>query len=99
MQRFLRFFKLPLIVSGIAFVLMIVVGLVGVTWIVQSGGPNTDERAGMLGGGLATLTGILIAPFWIYGAYEEGKERREALKKAKAQAKSKSAGPRKKSKG
>lgn len=96
MQRFLHHFKLAMIVTGIAFVLMIVVGLIGVSMIVKSGGRNANERASMLGGGLATLTGIIVAPFWIYGAYEAGKERREALKKAST--KSKATGQRKKSK-
>lgn len=95
MQRFLRHFKLPLIVTAIAFVMMIVAGLIGMTWIVQSRGPNKNERAAMLGQGLGVLTGVIVAPFWIYGAYQSGKERREALKKSSA--KSKSASPRRKS--
>ena len=96
MQRFLRYFKLPLIVTGIAFVVMVVAGLIIVSSIAAQGGRNAEERAAQLGAGLATLTCIIVAPFWIYGAYEAGKERREALKKA---AKSKSAGQRKKPQG
>ena len=96
MQQFLRHFKLSIIVTAVALVVMIVAGLIGVSMIVKSGGGNSNERAAMLGQGLAVLTGILVSPFWIYGAYEMGKERRAALKKAST--KSKSAGPRKKSK-
>ena len=96
MRRFWRFFKVPVIVTAVAFVTMIVAGLVCVMWITQSGGPNQEQRAAMLGQGLATVTGILVAPFWIYSAYEAGKERREALKK-EAAAKSKAKATRKKS--
>lgn len=97
MEHFLRHFKLALIVTAVAFVLMIVTGLIGVTWIVQSRGPNKNERAAMLGQGLAVLTGVIVTPFWIYGAYQSGKERRKTLKKASA--KSKSTNPRRKPRG
>ncbi len=73
----MRHFKLAFIVTAIAFVVCIIVGIAGVTWIHGAGG-NADKRAEMLGQGLGTLTMLVIAPFWIYGAYQLGKERRTA---------------------
>lgn len=74
----MRHFKIPLIVSAIVLVLMIAVGLAAAVWIAKSGG-GTEQRAQMLGQGLAMLTTILVFPFWIYGAAQYGKERRERL--------------------
>ncbi len=96
MQRFFRQFKLSLIATAIAFCLMIVLGLIMLGMTIEPGVRNAEERAGMLGQGLATLTCIIITPFWIYDAYQAGKERREALKKSAAKSKS-IKNPRKKS--
>ncbi len=84
MQHFLRHFKLAIIATGVAFVLMIVCGVLLLMVFLPPGTPNAEERAGMLGTGLATLTCVLITPFWIYGAYTSGKASREALKKTKS---------------
>jgi hypothetical protein len=79
----MRHFKLAMIVTATALIVCIVLGIAGVTWIHGSRG-NTDKRAEMLGQGLGTLTTLVIAPFWIYGAYNLGKERRAAQSKPRA---------------
>lgn len=79
----MRHFKIPLIVSAIVLVLMIAVGSAAVVWIAKSGG-TTDRNAQMLGQGLAILTSVLVFPFWIYGAAQYGKERRERLAGARS---------------
>jgi hypothetical protein len=86
MQRFWRHFKLPTIVTVIALILMVISGLIAVNWIIRSG-QATEERAKMLGSGLATVTAIIVAPFWIYAAYVAGKERRAELRKMSQKAK------------
>ena len=77
----MRHFKLPLIVTGIVFVLAIGLGLAAVTLIHRSGKSNQEkkERAELLGGGVAFATAIILFPFWIFAAAKVGKERRAAL--------------------
>ena len=82
----MRHFKLPLIVTAIAFVLVLVTGITGAIWISESSGSNREKetRAQMLGSGSAMLLGIIVAPFWLLAASKVGKERR-AAKQAAAQ--------------
>ncbi len=95
MLRFLRQFRMSLIATTVALFIMLAVGMYLLTGIIRSGGGNTNERAEILGKGLAIVTCIIITPFWIYDAYEAGKVRREALKKTST--KPKPTTPRKKS--
>ena len=83
----MRHFKLALIVTAIAIVVCIAVGIAGVTWITRDSGANSDQRARMLGQATGMLTVFVVGPFWIYGAYQFGKERRESQKKSRPKAK------------
>jgi hypothetical protein len=73
----LRHFKLALIATAISFVACIAVGIAGMLWIHGSG-VDVDKRAGMFGEALGTLMVFAVAPFWLYGAYRFGNERRAA---------------------
>ena len=75
-----RRFKLPLIVTGMALLLAIVVGLVVVTSIHRSAGlrAEKEERAQKAGGAVAVGVCVVVAPFWFYAAAKVGKKRREA---------------------
>ncbi len=86
----MRYFKLPLIVTGIALLSVILLGIGGMVMIDRSGGNEKDKvaRAGMLGTGLALATSIVIAPFWIFAAGKFGKERRERLEREKSKSES-----------
>ena len=77
----MRHFKLPLIVTAIALILGIGVGVFGITQIHRSGKSNQEKkaRAEMLGGGVALSVCFIIFPFWIFAAAKGGKERRAAL--------------------
>jgi Na+-driven multidrug efflux pump len=79
----LRRFKLPLIVTGIAFVLMVAIAVGGMIFIAQSGASNREKeaRAQALGSGSAMLLCIIVAPFWLFEAAKIGKERRAAQQK------------------
>ena len=76
----MRHFKLPLIVTGIAFLLFIGVGIGIITSIHKStaSAAAKQERAGKLGGGLGLLMCLVVAPFWLVAAAKVGKERRAA---------------------
>ena len=76
----MRNFKLPLLVTAIALLLAVVVGVVIVTSIHRSKASNARkyDRAQKAGAGLALATGVVIAPFWLFAAAKAGKERREA---------------------
>lgn len=80
----MRHFKLPLIVTGIMFALVLTLGVAGAIAIAQSGGSNREKeaRAQMLGSGSAMLLGVVVAPFWWIAAAKLGKERRAAKKSA-----------------
>ena len=76
----MRHFKLPLIVTGIALLLAVVVGIVIISSIHNSQASNREknERAQMAGGGVAIATLAVITPFWLIAAAKVGKQRREA---------------------
>jgi hypothetical protein len=78
----MRHFKLPILVTVVAFVLVMAIGIGGTIWITQSAGSNREKetRAQMLGSGSAMLLGVIVAPFWFYAAAKVGKERRAAKK-------------------
>lgn len=82
----MRYFKLPLIITGMAFVVMIILGIGGMVLIGRSGGSDQDKvaRSGMLGSGLALATSLVIGPFWILAAAKFGKDRRVALERQKS---------------
>jgi hypothetical protein len=79
----MRHAKLPLIVTGAALVLAIVVGLAAATWIDGSSLSNRQkaQRAQQLGTATATIFCLAVAPFWFVAAAKVGKERRNARKK------------------
>ena len=81
----MRHFKLPLIVTGIVFVLAIGLGIAGVTMIHRSAESNRVKkaRAEMLGSGVAFGVCFVIFPFWILAASKFGKERRAAREAAR----------------
>ncbi len=81
-----RLFKLPLIVTVVALVLVTVVGIGVLALTFEPGAPRQNERAQMLGQGLAVLTIVLVSPFWIYAVLKMGQERRAELKQAKSSA-------------
>ena len=78
--RVMRHIKLPLIVTGITLLVAIIIGLAVVTWIHRSPISNQQkaERAQKLGGAVAGMTCLIIAPFWLIAAAKVGKERRAA---------------------
>ena len=78
MQRF----RVPLIATAIIGGCLLVISIVAITMIFNSEGSSQKkaERAGMVGGGVGTLGGIAIAPFWIYAAAKIGQERRRKKK-------------------
>ena len=73
-------FKFPLKVSGIAFLIALVIVIAGSTWIYQQkiSDRQKQERAAMFGSGLGMFTSLVIAPFWLIAAGKIGKERRAA---------------------
>ena len=75
-----RRFKLPLIVTGLALLFAVVVGLLVVTSIHRSAGSRAEkeERAQKAGGAVAVGVCLVVAPFWLYAGAKVGKERREA---------------------
>jgi len=81
-----RHFRLPLITTGIVFLLVLILGIVGVTMIHRSDGSRRrkHERARELGSGMGVATCLVVAPFWLVAAAKVGKERREAREAAKA---------------
>ncbi len=70
----MRHFKLSIIVSCIVFVLAIGGGIAGMVRIDKTGKSNREKRirAEKLGSGIATFTGIVIAPFWWFAAARLG---------------------------
>ena len=75
----MKHFKRPLKITLIAFVVALVIGIVGSTMIYKSDGSRRTkmERSEMLGGGLGVATVMVIAPVWFFAAAKFGKERRE----------------------
>ena len=78
----MRYFKRPLIVTAVALPVALVVGLAIITWIHNSELSNRKkmERAQMAGSAVAVSLCLVIAPFWLIGAAQMGKERREQRK-------------------
>jgi tetrahydromethanopterin S-methyltransferase subunit C len=76
----MRHLKLPLIVTGISFVLVVIVAILAITHInnAKIGSAEKAERAQKFGGSLAIVTCLVIAPFWVIAAAKAGKERRAA---------------------
>lgn len=76
----MRYFKLPIIVTSIAFTLAVAVGLVVVTIIhrAQLSNREKEERAQKLGAGVAGVTLLVVTPFWLVAAAKLGKQRRQA---------------------
>ncbi len=81
----MRHFRLPLIVTGIVFALVVVAAIGGIMYIDKVGKSDGEKRARgeKLGYGIGTFAGILIAPFWLFAAANLGKERRKALEASK----------------
>lgn len=77
----MRYFRLPLIVTGIAFVVFLILGITGMVMIDRTARNDQEKlaRGTLLGQGLGTLFSFVVAPFWIYGAAKMGKDRRVAL--------------------
>lgn len=71
-------FKLPIRVTAIAFGVVLVLVIAGSTWIYmsESSSSRANRRAEMLGSGLAVMTCLVIAPFWLVAAGKVGQERR-----------------------
>ena len=82
----MKHFKLPLIVTGVATLLFIGIGIGLITLIHKSTASAAEKqvRAEKLGGGLGLLTCLGVAPFWLFAAAKVGKERRAAAAAAKA---------------
>jgi cytochrome bd-type quinol oxidase subunit 2 len=82
----MRYFKLPLIVTGIAFLLALILGLAGATWIHRSNLAPHQKEQRTKDLGMAAAFGVLfvITPFWMYACGKVGKERRQARLQAKA---------------
>jgi hypothetical protein len=74
----MRHFKLPLIVTGVALALTLILGIVTVTWIDGSPLSNRqkEQRAQRLGTGAAAVLCVVVAPFWLASAARLGKQRR-----------------------
>lgn len=81
----MRHFRLPLIVSGVALALTLILGIAAVTWIDGSSLSNRQKelRAQRLGMGAATALCVVIAPFWLVSAARLGKERRALASKTR----------------
>lgn len=73
----MQFFKKPLIITGIAIGLALVIGLITVTIIHQSDASSRrkKERAEMLGTGVGLITILVITPFWLVAATKYRKDR------------------------
>ena len=82
----MRHFKLPLLITGIAFALTLVVGLLIVTKIYRSKISDQQKfaRVQKLGAGMGTMTVLVIAPFWLFAAAKVGQQRRAARRAAQA---------------
>jgi hypothetical protein len=75
-----RHFRVPLIVTGIALALAMLLGIAGVAWLHRTGTSSRKrtERAQQLGRGMALATCLVVAPFWLAAAAKVGKARRKA---------------------
>lgn len=77
----MRYFRLPLIVTGISFVGFLILGITGMIMIDRTARNDQEKmaRGTLLGQGLGTLVSFVVAPFWIFAAAKMGKDRRAAL--------------------
>jgi hypothetical protein len=82
----MRYFKLPLIVTGITFLLALILGLAATTWIHRSNLSQHQKEQRTEDLGVAVAFGVLfvITPFWMIACGKVGKERRQARLHAKA---------------
>lgn len=80
-----KHFRTPLIVTGVVFLLVLLIGIGGIIVIVNSNATDQAKaaRSAMLGSGVATTACLIVAPFWIFAAAKLGKERRAALAESK----------------
>ena len=76
----MRHFKLPLIVTGIAFLLALAVGLGGTFWIHRTAKSSYEQtdRVKLLGQGVGIGFCLVIFPFWIFACGKVGEKRRAA---------------------
>jgi hypothetical protein len=83
----IRRFKIPLLVTGIALVVALIIVIAVGTYIYQTepSRRRAMKRAEMLGTGVGVTTSLIVAPFWLVVAGRIGKERREARKAAAAE--------------
>ena len=79
-MKAMRRFRIPLIVTGMALALALVVGVVGATCLhlTEASSRKRTERAKQLGTGAAVATCLLIAPFWLIAAAKMGRARRRS---------------------
>jgi hypothetical protein len=82
----MRYFRLPLIVTGVAIVVFLILGITGIIMIDRTARNDQEKvaRGTLLGQGLGTLLSFVVAPFWIIAAAKMGKERRAALAEQKS---------------
>ena len=73
-------FKLPIRVTAIALGLALVAVVAGSSWIYMSTSSNSKamRRAEMMGTGVAVMTCLAVAPFWLMASAKVGEERRAA---------------------
>ena len=83
----MRYFKRPLIVTGICFVVALLITIASVIWIHNADLSNAEkaELAKKLGMIVGIGASIVPAPFWILAASRFGKDQREAQERAAAQ--------------
>ena len=79
-MKIMRHFRVPLIVTGVALALALVVGIAGLTWLhrTEASSRRRAERGRQLGTGAAAATCLVIAPFWLVAAAKVGKARRKS---------------------
>lgn len=82
----MRYFKLPLIVTGIVVFLVVIAGGFGIYYIDKNSKSDQEKeyRGERFGQGLGAFAGILVAPFWLFAAAKMGKEKRLAKAEAKS---------------
>lgn len=90
----MRYFKLPLMVTGICFMVALVATIVAVIWIQKSDISNAEkaERAKSLGMAVGMAGSLIPAPFWIFAAGRYGKDRREEQEQEQERMAAESAG-------
>ncbi len=95
---FMRYFRLPLIVTGVGFLVFLILGITGIIMIERTARNDQEKiaRGTLLGQGLGTLLSFVVAPFWFIAAAKLGKDRRAALADKSAKTSNTSKNPRKK---